>query len=73
MRHYFCAVCTDDRGPFHLQPLGPNGALVRACSACVGEHPRSGRYAFAAGQDRGGFADRASTDGNGNRHKRTGT
>ena len=30
----FCAICTDDRGPFVQRPLGRDGALVTVCHDC---------------------------------------
>lgn len=30
----FCAICTSERGPFSMQPLGRNDAMVSVCEAC---------------------------------------
>jgi hypothetical protein len=29
-----CAICTSTRGPFRLEPLGRNDALVHVCADC---------------------------------------
>lgn len=34
-----CAVCTSPRGPFALEPLGRDDALVSVCRACRTETP----------------------------------
>jgi len=36
----FCAICTDDDGPFTQRPLGRNGAMVSICSSCDTEPAR---------------------------------
>jgi hypothetical protein len=36
----FCAICTDDAGPFVLRPIGKDDALVRICEDCDTEKPR---------------------------------
>ena len=45
----FCAICTDDIGPFGTLEL--DGRTFNACQKCLSEHPRSGRYSF--GSNRG--------------------
>ncbi len=30
----FCAICTADKGPFSLQPLGKDDAMVSVCATC---------------------------------------
>lgn len=42
----FCAVCTSERGPFVVAPMGRGDAPVLVCRECNEEHPRTGRYAF---------------------------
>jgi hypothetical protein len=42
----FCALCTSERGPFVLRPLGKAGANVAVCPSCDSVHPRSGRISF---------------------------
>jgi hypothetical protein len=36
-----CAICTSTTGPFRLEPLGRNDALVHVCHACSSEPPRA--------------------------------
>lgn len=36
----FCAICTDDTGPFVRRPLGRDDALVVICESCDTETPR---------------------------------
>lgn len=30
----WCAICTSERGPFTMQPLGPGDAMIVVCSDC---------------------------------------
>jgi len=39
----FCAICTDDRGPFVQRPLGRGDAMVSVCSACDDEPAKTKR------------------------------
>ena len=35
----FCAICTSPRGPFALEPLGRDDAMVAVCGRCRTETP----------------------------------
>jgi hypothetical protein len=39
----FCAICTDEVGPFSQRPLGRRNALVAVCSSCDSEPAREVR------------------------------
>jgi hypothetical protein len=60
----FCAICTDELGPFVQRPLGRDDALVAVCMTCDTEQPRE-RYGPERGfVPSGGLLDRvASTQG----------
>lgn len=36
-----CAICVGEQGPFHMEPIGKNDAMVRVCEACATEPARA--------------------------------
>lgn len=53
-----CAVCASDRGPFALEPLGRDDAMVNVCAACSTEPAREDQGPDRGFQPRGGFLSR---------------
>lgn len=51
----FCAVCTSETGPFDMEPLGRNGAMVLVCRSCRMETPGEREHLFGAGRSSGQF------------------
>ncbi len=62
-----CAVCLSTTGPYALQPLGRNDALVQVCYACRTETP-DGNRGVQRGYDPGGGLPSLSATTRGMKH-----